>query len=176
MKNIRILTGAIALASAFGFAGASLAAPPESGVNSEFAVSAPIIDVDGNNVGAKCGDGDDDNQCGGSEAFITKGGFWGVTIQGVVLANVLDELRVCLTGETFAGGFAEPLVSGLVPEGPKDTISAGGDLFADTGFEIVGLPGFGILTCPLGVCDDGESTSCGGGLNILEFETGIRVD
>ena len=160
----------IALASVFGFTSAAMADPPGSGANSEFAGSAPIIDVDGNTVGAKCGDGDDDNQCGGSEAFITKGGFWGVRIQGVVLADVLDELRVCLTGEHGA----VPLVSGLVPEGPKDTISAGGDLFADTGFVIVGLPGFGILSCPLGVCD--EVAVCGGGSNILEFETGIVLD
>jgi len=92
-----------------------------------------------------------------------------VLIQGVVLADVDDELRVCLTGEHGA----VPLVSGLTPQGANNTISAGGDLFADTELEIVGLPGFGILSCPLGVCD--EFAVCGGGSNILEFESGISL-
>ena len=169
MKKLSILTGVIALASAFGFAGASLADKPSSGFHSHGGVTAPIIDVGG---GASCADGQPDDQCDGSEAFITKSGFWGVTIQGVELDDELDELRVCLTGEHGA----VPLVSGLTPQGANNTISAGGDVFADTGLEIVGLPGFGILTCPLGDCDDDEDEECGGGDNILEFESGIRVD
>jgi hypothetical protein len=90
-----------------------------------------------------------------------------VRIQGVVLADPLDELRVCLTGETRpSGGFAVPLVSGLTPRGAKNTVSAGGDVFADSGFEEnIGLPGFGILS--------GTNEFCGGTGNVLEFETGI---
>jgi len=175
MNKIRIWTRVIVLASAFGFASAAMADPPTGGFNSQFAITAPIIDFIDGSGSATCTDREGDGQCEGSVAFITKTGFWGVHIEGVELANPLDTLRVCLTGETSAfGPFAVKLVSGLVPEGPKNTVSAGGDVFTDTGFVKVGLPGFGILSCPGGNCDD--VWECGGGTNILEFETGIRVD
>ena len=172
MKKLRVLRGVIALAGAFGFAGAAMSDSPAGGFNSQFAVTAPIIDFIDDSGSATCKDRDDDGQCDGGVAFITKSGFWGLRIEGVVLADPSDTLRVCLTGEHGA----VPLVSGLVPQGPKKTVSAGGDVFADSGafLDVIGLPGFGILSCPGGNCDD--AWKCGGGFNILQFETGIRVD
>lgn len=95
-------------------------------------------------------------------------------IVNVTLYNPEDELRICLTGDHGA----VPLVSGLVPVGPRNTVSAGGDVFADSGsfLDVIGLPGFGILSCPYGYCDDDPGQECGGGENVLEFETGIRVN
>ena len=58
------------------------------------------------------------------------------------------------------------------PDGHNNTISAGGDLFADTGgLAIVGLPGFGIVSRIGGIC--GTDLECAGFGNPLEFETGI---
>ena len=60
----------------------------------------------------------------------------------------------------------------------QDGLGVSRDIFADTGgLAIVGLPGFGIVSCPLGDCVDDPDFLCSGpGANILEFESGIRVD
>lgn len=73
MQILRTLTGMITLASAVGFVGAAAADPPAGGFNPQFAVTASIIDFDVYN-GATCADGEDDGQCEGSVAFITKAG------------------------------------------------------------------------------------------------------
>jgi hypothetical protein len=69
MIKLRILAGMFALASVFGFAGAVTA----GGSNSHLAVTATIIDFDVGG-GASCADEQEDGQCDGSEAFITKNG------------------------------------------------------------------------------------------------------
>lgn len=125
-------------------------------------MTAPFVDVGGF---AGCEDGDADEVCDNSIAFITKTGHWGIRISGVE-SNGVGPFRVCLTGEHGALLLAE----GLMPVGPNNVISAGGDVYTDTGsgLDVVLQPGFGVMRD-----DAANPTGCWG--HLLEFETGVRV-
>ncbi len=161
MGILRIFTGLIGMLVALGLCGAVTADPQGKAGEAQFAVTAPFVDVGG---AADCEDDDADDVCDKSIAFITKTGHWGIRISGVE-SNGVGPFRVCLTGEHGALLVAED----LVPVGPNDAISAGGGVHADTGLEVVQLPGFAVMRY-----DNEYPTDCYG--HLVEFVTGVRVD
>jgi hypothetical protein len=158
MSNLKIFTGLIAMLVALGLCGAATADPRGKAGEAQFAVTAPFVDIGGV---ADCEDDDADDVCDKSIAFITKTGHWGIRISGVE-SNGVGPFRVCLTVENGALLVAE----GLIPVGPNGVISAGGGVYADTGLEVVQLPGFAVMR-------DDELTGCWG--HLVEFVTGVRV-
>jgi hypothetical protein len=162
MRKRRIFTTVVALLVAFGLWEAAMAdPPPKAAGEAQFAVTTPIVDTGGI---ADCRDDNVDDVCDRSIAFITKTGHWGIRISAVE-PNGAGPFRVCLTGEHGAMLVAE----GLVPVGPNDAISAGGGVHADTGLEVVQLPGFAVMRY-----DNEYPTDCYG--HLVEFVTGVRVD
>jgi len=160
MSILRNFTGLIALLGALGLCGAAMAGPPSKAGKAQYAVTVPFVDIGGV---ADCEDEDGDDVCDNSIAFITKTGHWGIRVSGVE-SNGVDPFRVCLAGEHGALLLAED----LVPVGPNNVISAGGDVYADTGLEVVLLPGFAVMRY-----DEFNPTGCWG--HLIEFETGVRV-
>lgn len=161
MRKRRIFTTVVALLVAFGLWEAAMAdPPPKAAGEAQFAVTTPIVDTGGI---ADCRDDNVDDVCDRSIAFITKTGHWGIRISAVE-PNGAGPFRVCLTGEHGAILLAED----LTPVGPNNVLSAGGDVYADTGLELVRLPGFAILRY-----DQSYPTGCYG--HLVEFVSGVRV-
>lgn len=166
----RTLTATIALLTVMGLSNPVMADPPSKAGEPQFAVTSPFMDIDDGYDLASCTDEDEDDQCDNSIAFITKTGHWGIRISGVE-SDGAEPYRVCMTyWDTGAVDFGALLLAeNLVPMGPKNTLSAGGDVYADTlGLDVVYLPGFAVMRH-----DATDPTGCHG--HLIEFMSGARV-
>jgi len=164
------LTAAIAILATAGLCGGVLADAPSKTGDSQFAMTTPFIDVGIPDL-ASCTDADEDDQCDNSIAFITKTGHWGLRISGVE-SDGAGPYRVCMTfWDTVASEWGALLLAeDLFPAGPKNTLSAGGDVYADTQewLDVVYLPGFAVMRH-----DAINPTGCHG--HLIEFMSGVRV-
>lgn len=171
MLTQRILTSAVVFLVAFAFSDEVLSDPPSKAGEPQFAFTSPFLNIDDDYDLASCSDENEDGQCDNSIAFITKSGHWGIRIPGVE-SDGAEPYRVCMTfWDTAAADWgALILIEGLHTVGPKNMLSAGGDVYTDTSYwlETVYLPGFTVMRY-----DEAYPTGCYG--HLVEFMSGAQV-